>query len=112
MPVSHDRDSDLQRARAHLAKIVSNSTDPESLTSYKQLRKLRKQHEFTLGEMLTNSDGKPMSFEDLMKLGNKAKEVIATGKAAFTDPDVRATAMAAAELFRGVGAVVKKVRGR
>lgn len=111
MPVSHDRASDLQRARAHLAKFSSNATDPEALTSYRQYRKLLQRHGFTLGELLTAENGKAMSLEDWLRLGDKAKEVIATGKAALSDPDLRATATAAADLFRGVSAVVKKARG-
>lgn len=112
MPVAHDRDSDLQRARAHLAKFSSNAADPEALTSFKQYRKLLARHAFTLGELLSSPDGKSLTLEDWLRIGDKAKEVMATGKSMLADPDLRASAMAAGELIRGIGSVVKKVRGR
>jgi hypothetical protein len=112
MPVTHDRASDLERARALLARLSSNSTEPEALSSFRQYRKLLGRHGFSLGELLTGPDSRPMGLEDWLRIGDKAKEVIATGKAALADPDLRTTASAAAELFRGVSAVVKKVRAR
>ena len=108
MPVKHDRDSDLQRARAHLNKFSSNSAEPEALTSFREYRKLLKRHAFSLADLLTSESGKAVTIDDFLRAGDKAKEVIAVGKAVMSDPDVLQTAASVAEVIKGVGNLFKK----
>ena len=110
MPVKHDRDSDLARARAHLNKLSSNSTDPEALTSFKEYRKLLKRHTFSLADLLSSPDGKPLSIDDFLRGAEKAKEVMAVGKAVLADPEVQKTLTAGVDAVKGIASLLKKVR--
>ena len=112
MPVKHDRESDLARARAHLNKFSSNSAEPEALTSFREYRKLLKRHAFSLADLLTSPDGRPMGIADLMSAMQKGGELADKLKAAVVDPDVQSGVKSIVDLIKSVDGVVKKVRGR
>ena len=112
MPVKHDRDSDLTRARAFLNTFSSNSADAEALTAFHEYRKTIKRHGFSLADLLTGSDGKPMGLQDLMSAMQKGGELVDKLKAAVVDPDVQSGVKSLVDLFKAGQEISKKVRGR